>query len=245
MRCCRKCGELKELYEFVMCRNKYTHDCKKCKNSCRPSRAKFKEVRPGQYKCSNCKQFKDLICFSRDKSKKIGHHSHCKKCMSIYKKNKIIDKVARALYNKNYREKNKNVLTEKDRIRHSLNRKNINIRRKIKRDNDISFKIADNLRRRINKVMKSNKKTGSAIRDLDCSIEELKQHLESKFYHDPNTGEVMSWDNYDIKGWHIDHIIPLSSFDLTDREQFLKAAHYTNLQPLWWWQNLSKGDKLI
>jgi hypothetical protein len=64
------------------------------------------------------------------------------------------------------------------------------------------------------------------------------------FHINSRTGEVMTWDNYGVYGWHIDHRMPLNGFDLTDREQFLKAAHYTNQQPLWAWENLEKNDKV-
>ena len=53
----------------------------------------------------------------------------------------------------------------------------------------------------------------------------------------------MNWDNYGTK-WHIDHIKPLSNFDLTDKKQLLEAINYKNLQPLWAEQNLSKGNRL-
>ena len=55
----------------------------------------------------------------------------------------------------------------------------------------------------------------------------------------------MTWENHGLKGWHYDHIIPLSHFNLTDIEQQKKACHYTNLQPLWWWENLEKSDKIL
>lgn len=55
----------------------------------------------------------------------------------------------------------------------------------------------------------------------------------------------MTWDNWNFKGWHIDHIIPCSSFNLNNLEEQKKCFHYTNLQPLWWWENLSKSNKVI
>ena len=105
-------------------------------------------------------------------------------------------------------------------------------------------KLANGLRNRLKNALHGNYKSGSAVRDLGCSIEELKQRLEKQFYTNSETGEMMTWDNYGYRGWHVDHIIPLASFDLTKREQLLKACHYTNLQPLWAKENLSKGAKI-
>ena len=101
----------------------------------------------------------------------------------------------------------------------------------------INYILRKRIRNRITIAIKNNQKVGSAIENLGCSIEELKKHLESKFQ------PGMSWDNYGRYGWHIDHVKPLSSFDLANKEEFLKACHYSNLQPLWWKDNLSKGDK--
>jgi len=94
------------------------------------------------------------------------------------------------------------------------------------------------LRCRINIAIRGNFKSGSAVKDLGCSIEELKTYLESKFQSN------MTWDNWSRTGWHIDHIRPLSSFDLSDPVQVKLACHYTNLQPLWAKDNLKKGAKL-
>ena len=110
---------------------------------------------------------------------------------------------------------------------------------KNKKRKDVNFKLIANLRNRLSSVFRKNLKFGSAVKDLGCSTEFLKAYIEFKFQ------SGMSWNNYGISGWHIDHIIPLSKFDLTDREQFLQAVHYTNLQPLWAKDNIRKSNKLI
>jgi len=70
---------------------------------------------------------------------------------------------------------------------------------------------------------------------LGCTIKEFKQHIESQF------SEGMSWDNHGE--WHIDHIKPISSFDLTQEAEQKKAFHYLNVQPLWAIDNMRKGSK--
>lgn len=111
-----------------------------------------------------------------------------------------------------------------------------NERTKARRKVDPQFRIACNLRTRMAKVLKRGTKSGSAIHDLGCTLNELRVHLEFFWEHG------MSWENYGR--WHIDHVKPLAAFDLTDREQFLQAVHYTNLQPLWAEDNIAKGAKL-
>ncbi len=90
---------------------------------------------------------------------------------------------------------------------------------------NFSFNLSRRLRNRLYIAIKSKQKVGSAIRDLGCSITFLKKYIASKFY------ENMTWSNWG-KVWQLDHIEELHTFDLTDRKQFLKAVHYTNLQPL-------------
>jgi hypothetical protein len=88
-------------------------------------------------------------------------------------------------------------------------------------------------------ALKTDQKVGSAVRDLGCTVGELKAYLESKFQ------PGMAWQNWGVGAgkWNIDHVRPLVSFDLTDRQQFLQAYRYSNLQPLWSIDNLSKHDK--
>lgn len=87
-------------------------------------------------------------------------------------------------------------------------------------------KIGGNLRRRLLMAIKRGSRVGSAIRDLGCSVPAFKAWIEGQFH------PWMTWENWGVTTWHLDHIIPLSSFDLSDPEQFKRAMHYSNYQPL-------------
>jgi hypothetical protein len=107
---------------------------------------------------------------------------------------------------------------------------------------DKFYKLKTDVRRRvfmaIQKYLNSNKTIlgKNTLQIIGCSWEELKQHLENQFQ------KGMTWDNHGIKGWHIDHHIPLATAE-TEQDVY-RLNHYTNLKPLWWYENLSKGDKI-
>lgn len=108
-----------------------------------------------------------------------------------------------------------------------------------KKSTDASYSILKVLRTRINAALKNKAKKAYKTKELvGCDMATLIKHLESLFL------DGMNWDNYGLKGWHVDHIIPCASFDFTDIEQQKKCFHYTNLQPLWWHDNLKKSSKL-
>jgi len=94
------------------------------------------------------------------------------------------------------------------------------------------------IRCRIGKVLRERNigKQDKTYDLLGCSKKEFIKYFEAKFT------EGMSWDKMGNE-IHIDHIIPCCSFDLTQEEEQKKCFHYTNLQPLWAVENLSKGGK--
>lgn len=157
------------------------------------------------------------------------YKEQCKECRLKYimKWNKN-NKDYKNNYNKEYGKKN---------------RKKISAQEKERRENDIQFRLIKNIRNRINNALNGNIKKTTAKEYMGCSVEELKTHIEQQFYSHPRTGEKMRWDNYGYSSWHIDHIKPLSLFNLSKKEELLEAGHYTNLQPLWAEENLSKGDR--
>jgi hypothetical protein len=119
------------------------------------------------------------------------------------------------------------------------NRGRVNRQERKRRETDINYRIKSNMRSRVVKAVRLGLKSGSAVRDLGCSIDEFKLYIAKQF------AEGMSWDNWGHDTWHLDHIIPVSVFDLTKREEFLKAFHYTNYHPMWANENYSKGDDVV
>lgn len=106
--------------------------------------------------------------------------------------------------------------------------------------NDKSYKIGRVLRNRIRKCLNGTSKSNNTLKLLGVdTIEKVRNHLEKQFE------KGMTWNNYNFKTWHIDHITPIYSFDLTKKEEQYKAFNYLNLQPMWAVENLSKGKKII
>jgi len=97
--------------------------------------------------------------------------------------------------------------------------------------------LVSRVRTRIWYAIKDHKKEYRTLTLLDCTPAELKQHLESQF--EPN----MTWDNYGVHGWHVDHRKPCDAFDLSIPDEQIQCFHYSNLQPMWGSENCSKNNK--
>lgn len=188
----------------------------------------IQHVRDSDFCCKACYHKQNYI----DNREKINAYNR------QYKKDHLFEEVER---NKKHYQDNKEEIRSRHKKYNKDNRDRLNAYQTRREKEDINFKLKRSLRSRLRHAIINNQKIGSAVSDLGCTIDFLKQYIESKWQ-----GE-MSWDNWGtckwgVRNWQIDHIIPLASFDLTNMEQFKKANHYTNLQPLWWQDNLSKRD---
>lgn len=180
--------------------------------------------------CSKCNGDKNINGFV--KKRKI-----CKKCANeesrLYKqqnKEKISE------YNKKYKLEHKEDIKTYNAKYNIDNRETIQKRHTIylrnKRKTDPQYKLSVTLRNRVNKVLNGQKKK-KTLELLGCSYNFLKDWIEFQFEEDmtfQNHGEI----------WHIDHIIPCHSFDLTDDNERIKCFNWSNLQPMYSKENLSK-----
>lgn len=234
---CSKCSITKPITDFVknnVLKTGYAPHCKQCHK-------KYMELSRGTFgvvvqpiKCSNCsttKIFKKKLYL-----KAIEHGWRCEACSSKHRYKLLSEEERESLLTKQ-----REFARKKRQNNPELVRSQYNATQKRLYHSHPNYRLGRLLRSRINTAMKRLRceKVGSAVNDLGCSIPELRQYIESLFQ------PGMSWENYGARGWHIDHRKPLSSFNLTCREEFLKACHYTNLQPLWWQENLCKGDRVL
>jgi hypothetical protein len=205
--------------------------------------------------CSKCGDTQDLCFFQKDKSKKDGYRPDCKSCRkeySVLNYNRF--KERNSVYKSESRKNNPEKFAEREKTYRLNNPNKVKLRRKTYYENnkekqfkyvrersktDPIFKLGNNMRRRINIFFTLNNitKKNKTFDIIGCSPEFLKGYLEQKFT------EGMSWENHGLYGWHIDHMIPLSS--AKTEEEVYRLCYYTNLQPLWSKDNLSKGCKII
>lgn len=175
--------------------------------------------------------------YNNEKSRRWrqNHPEQMKKILAdwyIKNRGKVLEK------QKAYYEANREKIRAGRKMYYKRNEKKILERNRVwykkRYHSNINFRLAHNLRARLRSSIALGIKSGSFVRDLGCSIDELRLYLERQFQ------PGMSWENWSYHGWHIDHKVPLNVFDLTRREEFLEACHYTNLRPLWAADNFSR-----
>ena len=208
-------------------------------------------------KCVKCQIEKDLNDFSNNKAKKDGKCVYCRSCYTIVNREwrqnnpKQDKKIHDSWEKKNIETVRKNRLRyyyrhQKERNNYSKkyrqqNKDKIRVKNREyvtkKYYENINFRLSVILRGRLWKAITRDSKQSSALTLLGCTIDELKSYLERRFT------KGMTWKNYGK--WHIDHIKPCCSFDLTNFEQQKICFHYSNLQPLWAKDNIRKNGKVI
>lgn len=202
------------------------------------------DLRKGaEVRCSRCKEYKqedasNFYFFAKD-----GRFSSaCKACTKIRakerhaaKKDEIVEK------QKAYVKDNPEKIRGHKRKSREKNKEREKSKEAQRKKEDPVYKLKRNLRSRLSSALKNKQKRCSAIRDLGCSLELLREHLADKFHPNQLTGEKMTWENYGR--WHVDHIFPL--FRCQTEEEVRRACHYTNLQPLWASENLTKRARVL
>lgn len=184
--------------------------------------------------CTNCCAQKPLEAFyyRKDRNK---YRNDCKTCSykrkkEYYRENK---KDIKTKINQ-YRKENRAHVLHLQKVWSKKNRKRISEKEKERYHNDKTFRLKIILRRRLRLVIEGKNKSASTQTLTGCTWEYLKQWIESQMT------DTMTFDTI-----HIDHMMPLASFDLTKPEEQRKACHYTNLQPMLPSENMSKGSQIV
>jgi hypothetical protein len=212
-------------------------------------------------KCCKCKIEKSIECFGKLKSSKDNLRYDCNDCRKLYRMNnrEQINKKLASYYisnkekllkrNKEYREINSDTINKqrqeyrnRPEIKEHIKIKSKEylperkLRIKIKRQNDLNFKISEIMRSKIHKMLKNQPTSYQTY--IGCDMEFFKKWIEFRFSPD------MNWNNIG-KVWQIDHILPINSFNFNNENDKYICFHWTNLQPLNSIENRQKSDKLI
>jgi hypothetical protein len=153
-----------------------------------------------------------------------GLSDKCRACWAVYRRE-------RAALDKAYRANNRdkvNIWKKNERRRAVDEHLESAIRKRLK----------ENIARRL-RLFLGGQKSQATMDLVGCTIEDLKAHLESTWT------DGMSWENYGVHGWHIDHKLPCASFDHENDEQVALCWNWTNLQALWADDNLKKGARIL
>ncbi len=186
----------------------------KVKEKNRIRRAKYRNSLEGKLKIKEWQQSDKGIISSRKATLKYQKSKKGAKKLLNYNRSKK-SKESRKKYNQ----------SEKGRSWWKKHRKKIN------------YKLAANMRKTLSVALSENRiiKSKKTLDLLGCTIVKLKKYLKNKFK------EGMTFENYGK--WHIDHIKPITAFDLSDVSQQKECFNYKNLQPLWAKENIRKSNK--
>lgn len=210
--------------------------------------------------CPRCLVAKEYSHFNKSRSSKDGCQVYCRDCV---KRERVVNRQRIALYEKNYRDKNKEErklagkayyqknkekILESHRAYRLLNVDDVrkkDLKRNVLRYKNPIYRIGCLVRRSVRECISKGGFRGS-FRYLPYSPRELYAHLLS------NMPDGMEAEDLNSPRVHIDHIIPLSFFIRKyseemlnpESEAFQKAWSLSNLQPLWAKDNLSKSDKV-
>ena len=243
-KCCSKCKEIKTEDKFIIKRN----ICKECRN--KKNREKYNLLQINeelQQNCNVCNNEKPISNFI--KNRKI-----CKECNNSKRQLKYItDEEHRKLLIKRASDFKHNKMLEKHKLK----------------ENEIGI---GNIKCNYCNIIKPScdfreKRQKCKICERDEPLDKFKRVIRSRIisaiilkknhtfeYLGCNSTDYLNWlltnDNgYTMenrgKEWHIDHVIPLSKFDLIDEEQQLIAFNWRNTMPLSCKENLSKNNKIL
>lgn len=208
----------------------------------RKYRKEYNEANP-EAKKKRDKEYRRKFGKIQDHRQKLRREANSeyfkKKAKEIRDKRTPEEKLKISEYSKTYRENNKEKYNEYRKKNREYFREKKRLYCRKKNAEDISYKIVKNLRTRIRFALKKDGaiKSDTTANLLGCSIDYFVEYFKSLF------SEGMTWERFMNGEIQIDHKKPCAKFDLTDHEQQKQCFHYTNLQPLWWQDNLKKGAK--